>query len=168
MTLWTAGTRITASTLNKMLPRWAYKTGVTSRTSTTTATADPDLTVTFATADVGDWAIEIFLNATGAALGSGDIKVGLSYTSTMGTNVWMGQGTDTTATTNMHGFGKSIDGTTQSFGVNAGNFSVVTINGAISPTAAGTLSLIWAQNTSSATATNLRQGSWMKLTRMDI
>ena len=165
---WQAGQSITADGLNQMVPRFAFKAATTSRASTTTATADPDLTLDLGADDLGDWAIEIFLNATGAALGAGDIKVGLSYSGTVGDGVWMGQGTDTAAITSLHGFGRSIDDLTQSFGVNGGNFSVVSINGSISPTTTGTLAVVWAQNTSSATATNLRVGSWMKLTRMDL
>jgi hypothetical protein len=123
---------------------------------------------TFATADFGNYALEGWLSCTGAAIGTGDIKIGFSYSSGTPAGTWMGAGTDTTAITNSRNMGRSIDGTTQPFGVNGGNFSQVLIAGQITISAIGTLSLLWAQNTSVATATNIRGGSWLKLTRMDL
>ena len=167
MEMWRSGQAITAAGLNRMLPLTAWKTDQTSRASTTTATADPDLVIEIPDDALVAYAIEIGLNLTGAALGSGDVKVGLEYSGSLGTNNWMGIGTDTTSVDNANFFGRSIDGNTQPYGVNGGNFSLVHINGLIEPSTAGTLSLLWAQNTSSATATNLRQGSWMRLTPLE-
>lgn len=168
MTLWAAGSEIAGSTLNLMLPKYVSKSAATVRASTVTATADPDLTFTFAAADVGSYALEGFLSCTGAAISLGDIKIGFSYSAGIPTGTWMGTGTDTTAITNARNMGRSFDGTTQPFGVNGANFSLVLVTGQITISAAGTLSLVWAQNTSVATATNIRGGSWLKLTRMDL
>lgn len=168
MTLWLPGMRVQASTLNLMLPKYVSKSAATVRASTTTATADPDLVFTLAAADAGNYALDGFLSCTGAAISAGDIKIGIAYSSGTPTGTWMGTGTDTTAITNVRHMGRAIDGTTQVFGVNGGNFSLVTISGQITISTAGTLSLLWAQNTSNATPTNVRVGSWLKLTRMDL
>ncbi|MDX3024078.1 hypothetical protein [Streptomyces acidiscabies] len=167
MQMWYPGQLLTAGRMNKMLPLVAYKTATTSRASTTTATADPDLVIPIAASELATYAIEGFLSLTSALLGGADIKVGLSYSGTQSQGTWVGQGTDTSATTNARFFGQSINGNTQTYGVNGGNFSIVEINGLITPTSAGTLSLLWAQNTANATATNMRLGSWLKLTRLD-
>ncbi|MDX2702138.1 hypothetical protein PV350_04665 [Streptomyces sp. PA03-6a] len=167
MQTWLAGQRVTAGGLNKMLPLVAYKPATTSRSSNTTATADPDLAISIPADALVSYIIEAFLSVTGAAISTGDIKVGLSYSGTLSMATWMGTGTTTASITNTNFFGKSVDGTTQSYGVNGGQFSQVVLNGQITPTTAGTLSVVWAQNTSNATATNVRLSSWIKLTRID-
>lgn len=167
MPSWSAGSRITASGLNTMLPKQAFKLATTSLTSTTTLTADPDLVLSIGSGELGSYEIDGFLSVTGAAVGTGDVKIALSYTGTMGANGWVAQGSDTSSITNLHGFGRSIDGTTQAFGVNGANFTVVDLGGSIQALTAGVLTLSWAQNTSSATATNMRLGSWLRLTRAD-
>lgn len=167
MEMWRAGKRVTAAGLNRMLPLTAWKNAATSRSSTTTISDDPDLLIAIPADALVTYAIELGLNLTGAALGSGDFKMAIDYTGTVTTSNWMGIGTDTTSVDNANFFGQSIGTSTQTFGVNGGNFSLVHVNGLIEPATAGTLSLKWAQNTSSATATNLRQGSWFRLTPLE-
>lgn len=161
-----AGQDISADLLNSMLPKVAYKGSTTSRASTTTATADPDLLFAINANDLGTYLLEGFISYTGAAIGSGGLKIGFSYSGTISSGTWMGQGNDTTSTSNYSGQGTGFGGTTVNFGTNGGNFSVVTFNGSFIATTSGTLSIIWAQVASNATATSLRLNSWLKLTRI--
>jgi len=161
------GQLLTAGRLNRALPLTAFKSATTSRASTTTVAADPDLAIPIPGDSLVPYAIEGFLGITGAAIGQADIKIGLTYSGSMSQGTWMGQGVDMSGATLARFYGQSIGTNTQSFGVNGGNFSIVELNGLISPTSAGTLTLSWSQNTSNTTATNLRLGSWLRLSRLD-
>ncbi|MDX3214577.1 hypothetical protein PV318_03325 [Streptomyces sp. ME02-6991-2B] len=164
-----AGQRLTAGALNAVLPLTAYKTTTTARTSTTALTADPDLFVNLPS-DGATYAIEAFLSITGPVISSaGGISVGLSYSGTQVANsgTWIGQGIGTSSTSSVNFAGQSITGAGQPYGTNGGNFGVVLLNGLISPATAGSLAVVWAQATSNATPTNVRFGSWLKLTRLD-
>lgn len=169
MEMFKPGDRLTSAALNEMLPLVAYKSVTTSRTSTTTATLDPDLQIAISADQLATYALEGLLILSGAVLGAGDVKTSVVYSGSSSQGTWMGMGTDTSLSTNCRFFGGSIttSSTLQPFGVNGGNFTIVNITGLLSPTSAGTLGVQWAQNTSSGTATNMRLGSWLKLTRFD-
>lgn len=148
------------------VPGFIRKPTATALTSNTTLTADPDLTVFL---PVGDWRIDVYLTVTGAA--AADIKVNYAWTGT--------------ATISRQGFGPgpaSTDVNDAETGVFQGiAFSSSLIYGTstagsrasgihenllVEVTVAGTLTLQWAQNASSATATNVTGSSKMFVTQV--
>jgi hypothetical protein len=148
------------------VPTTIVKTTTTSRTSTTTLADDPDFTATLGT---GTYQFEMMLQCTGAALGSGDIKALIKYSGTVTSGTWQGVGMSTSGATNIQNNGGSVvssSGVSQPFGVSGASFSGVLISGGLVAGSSGTLSLQWAQNTSSATATNVRLGSWFRITQI--
>lgn len=143
------GTQVVRKTLDKAL------------TSTTTLTADTDMTFTVVANAV--YALDSFLQFTGAA--GGDIKVDWTVP-TSATFLWALLGTGTVNFTdndasvianNVARGARGNGGTTQS----ASPRGTLTTVGT-----AGTLQMRWAQNTSSATPTTLKAGSWLRLVRL--
>lgn len=159
--VWSSGQRVTAGQLRAMQWYDATKDAPTSRTSTTTVTADTDLTI--ALPGAGTWEFECFLNYTGGTLGSSDLKLAMNYSGTFSFGVWAVNGIALGATTQAN-FGGNATGTanTLAVGTNGGVFLTVDLKGSLYATGAGALALYWAQNTSSATSTNLRQGCWLR------
>lgn len=159
---WVAGNTITATLLNDMNPITSWKTVVTSRASNVTATSDPDLILDLPS--VGSYVIEAYILYTGAAVGlAGAIKAGLNYTGTLTSGNWIGHSHDTAATTNFRGIGATVNGGQMSFGTNGANFSGIFVNGFLTVSTTGQLQFQWAQNTTSATATVVRDGSWIRV-----
>lgn len=147
------------------VPQVVVKTSATIRSSTTTLTNDPDFI--FTSLPAGTYQFDLFLSTTGASIGTGDIKVTMNYTGTVSSGTWQGIGTNVSGSTVLFNNGGSIgSGIGQPFGTNGGNFTGLLINGAMVVSTSGTLSLQWAQNTSNATATNIRGGSYMRLTQI--
>lgn len=148
------------------VPTAVVKTATTSRASTTTLADDPDFVLTLPSA--GTYLFEAMLQCTGAALGSGDIKTLIRYSGTITSGTWQGIGMSTSAATNIQNNGGSIansGGVSQVFGVNGAAFSGVLISGGLVAGSSGTIGLQWAQNTSVATSTNIRLGSWFRVTQ---
>ena len=159
-----AGTTPTIGVLNQMIPQRAVKSASTSRSSAntgTTLTADPDLTVPVdanATYDV-----EISLPYNGAATGTGDIKFSFSVPS--GASITGG----------FEGIANPLGVailpvTTASTLFSASNGTGNALWCKISCTlftsgTSGSLTLNWAQNTSSGTATTLLAGAKMSAAR---
>jgi hypothetical protein len=139
----------------------AVKAGPTLRASTTAVAVDPDLAI--ALPGAGTWQFEVFLNYTGAAIGTGDLKIAMNYTGTSSFGVWAVNGIALGATTQAN-FGGNATGTsnTLAVGTNGGVFVTVDLKGTLYATSAGTLGMYWAQNTSSATSTALRQGCYLR------
>ncbi len=156
-----AGQRVTAALLLSMLPLEAVKPAVTARTSTTTLAVDPDLALTIPRA--GTWSFDVWLNYTGGTLGSSDLKLSMQYSGTSSFGVWGVNGINTTATSQITANGNAVGTNTLTVGTSGGTFYTADIHGQITVSTTGTLALYWAQNTSSATATNLRQGSYLRL-----
>lgn len=161
-----AGQDISADLLNAMLPKVAYKPNTTSRASNTTAADDPDLIIGLGANDLGTYLMEGFITYTGGAITVGGLKMAFNYTGTATAGTWGTVGHTTASLTENHVVGGALTGGTQSFGTNGGSFDTLLISGSITATTAGTLSFQWAQASSSATATNIRLGSWLKLTRI--
>lgn len=156
-----AGQRVTAGLLMSMLPLEAVKPAVTSRTSTTTLAVDPDLALVIPRA--GTWTFDAWLNYTGGTLGSSDLKLSMQYSGSSPFGVWGLNGINLVATTQIRADGNAIGTNTLSVGTNGGVFYTADIHGQITVSTTGTLALYWAQNTSSVTATNIRQGSYLRL-----
>lgn len=156
----TAGQKITAGLLTQMLPLWAVKPAATSRSAATTPADDPDLILSLPR--TGTWAFEAWLSYTGGTLGASDLKMTMAYTGTTTSNVWGLNGITTASTSQLNAGANGFTGTL-SLGTNGGTFYTADIKGSLVASTTGTLSLQWAQNTSSATSTNLRQGSWLRV-----
>lgn len=174
-----AGQRITAALLSSAQPQVIRKTADTSRTSTTTTTADPHLQISLLSNAVYVWsgwvkydtdaAADLVLDFTlpGDALGewlgfgAGNPVTGASATPTLRVDTQGVSGymirTETNDVAQSRSFG----------GLGVGITMGVMMNGIVrmGPTA-GTLSLDWAQSASSATATTLYTDSWMLFQRI--
>lgn len=155
-----AGSKITAAALTLMEPQNAVKNGVQSVANSTTLQDDNDLV--FQLPGSGTYIYQTFLNYTGGVLGSSDLKCTYVYTGTSSFSVWGGIGINTSGTTAIQA-GGNADGSTVAWGTSGGSFFTLLMHGTLFATSAGTLKLQWAQNTSSATNTNLRQGCHMQV-----
>jgi len=157
-----AGTTPAIGVLNQMIPQRAVKSASTSRTSTTTLTADPDLTVPVDANAAYD--VEISLPYNGAATGTGDIKFSFSVPS--GASITGG----------FEGIANPLGVAILTVATGSTLFSAS--NGTGNPLwckisctlftsgTSGNLVLNWAQNTSSGTATTLLAGAKMSAARV--
>jgi hypothetical protein len=146
---------------------FAYKTANTSRASTTTATADPHLTFTVAANTT--YTLSGFLVYDG--LDTADLKFG--FTAPAGaTGSWWPGAADSSmnALAFAARWGALTDVTSSVMTVGAqgaGTILAAAPKGlVITSGTPGTFSLVWAQGSSSATATILRAHSWLRLDRM--
>ncbi len=176
-----AGQRLRASTLRDMLPMTARKTSDTSRTATTTATADPHLTFdvvanavyimdgwikfdgpaaadlnidwTAPTGTLGEW--------TAMAGGTGTV-VSANTTPALTADTQSSRGylvrTESTDITSARSFGCLGTGLTPLTAVFHGTIRV--------GSTAGTYSMDWAQLVSDAGALTLYTDSWLRLVRV--
>lgn len=161
---WVVGQVLSASDVNSWLvPQAAYKPGDTSRASTTTLAADPDLTVPVA-ANCLYW-FEAVIVYDGGTQGTSDISIQWS-TPASTTMAWDVNYKDTSgnSVTGSLGLATAI--------VNAGSNGVnanrsISVRGTIdTASTAGSLTLTWAQNTLSGTATRVRTGSAIIMQRI--
>ncbi len=162
---WDSGDTITAARLQDMVPILVIKTSATSRASTTTATADPDLVVTLRPNVT--YLMKVSVCVIGAA--AGDFKMGYSVTGTltetgaMRTSHGMATtGGDPRDTANVRadgGTGTTTIASTPAYGTHATARNNVEETFIIAAGASGgVLSLIWAQQTSDVTATQITKG----------
>ena len=141
------------------------KPGNTSRASTTTIAADPHLTVAVV---AGTYRIDalLFYDADSAA----DLKLGWTAPAST-TGCWWPGGSDSSnttqaATTRWGALADIGTNTLPVAGIGSGTIVTCRPTGTAVVTTAGTLALAWAQNASSATATVVRQYSWLQLRRI--
>lgn len=138
-------------------------------TSSTTLQADDALTRTLA---AGTWLIDLSLIASGAA--AGDLKVAWAFSGTTSAAYRAGHGPTTTTTSAINGAAATTVGVNRSavagdtaptitastsYGVDGTNWSFITERGVLVVVVAGVLTVQWAQDASSATATIVRAGS---------
>ncbi|MFD5682205.1 hypothetical protein [Streptomyces bacillaris] len=163
------GLDISAELLNAMHPTFAFKPNHTDRASTTTFTADPDLVLPLAGSAV--YRVEAWLNY--GAGSTGDFKTSWQVPSgATGNRGVLGPGStasdggadNITARFGVHNFGTTVNynGVRNS----TGNMAFALETATIWTTSAGDISLLWAQNTSDATATRLGAGSYMTARRL--
>lgn len=165
---WVGGQDITADLLNAMLPKVVRKTADTSRASTTTATADPELTISLEANAVYIWDGWLKYFADPAA----DLTVDFTApTGTLGEWVGFAAGSGTSGVAVTTGYsirtetndiqqGRNYYGTTDSQ-------HGLLLRGTIRVgSTAGTFSLDWAQGTSNATATVVYTDSWLRFQRI--
>ena len=174
-----AGQRLTASLLTSSQPMTARKTSDTSRASTTTTTADPELTFELVANGVYIW--DGWLKYTGIA--AGDINIDFTIpTGALGEYTAFGAGRGVISATGTPGVLQANTADTngymirtesndisqaRSFGAIAGTDFSLLMSGIVRvSTTAGTFALEWAQAVSDATATVVYTDSWMRLQRI--
>jgi hypothetical protein len=131
----------------------------TSRASTVTLTADPELVLTVA---IGVYVLEGRIYASGA----GDLSMALTGTATATTpqSFWGGAVPAGTVGPAALTWGSTV--TRDSSGNAVAADMPVSVTGTLKVTAAGTVRIDWAQQTSNAAATSLLAGSWLRLTKI--
>lgn len=162
--VWSPGDVLTASDMNSWtIPLVAIKPSDTSRTSTTSVTADPDLVVAVA-ANSSYW-FQCYLNYEGAATGTGDLK--WNFTVPAGATLrYQSVSVNTSGTLSPLLIGPTWTGaSTNSAGTNgSGNaMSLVMTGTLVVAGTAGNCTLNWAQVTSSGTSTIVHTQSALKL-----
>lgn len=155
---WAAGSKITAGGLTNMEPLTAIKAGPTTITSNTTVAADPELQLTIN--NTGTYVLLGYLAMTGAAIGTGDMKLTFAFTGTTTFSSWCPFGVNIAGATSVN-FAAPGFTSTQPIGVNGATVTGAHPTGMFTVSTTGTVQLQWAQNTSSGTGTVLRQGSWL-------
>lgn len=144
---------------------YARKTSSTVKTSTTTLAADTDLQVVLPTA--GQYQVEIFLwFEKGASTGAGGIKFLLDYSGTLGSPgaLMVGLSYVNATTANL---GPTDAYTTTTSFATLGASDYLRWTGVVDADTSGTLSVQWAQNTSSAQSSTLRVNSYMTAERVE-
>lgn len=165
---WASGETITASALQDMIPILKVKTSATSRASTTTVTADPDLVLTLRPNVT--YLCTLSISAIGDA--AGDIDIAYSVTGTVTETPLVGRvfrgmadgGGNPASTSSMRTDGAvtSTITTEQTYGVHATSRNNITETFVVSGGASGgTISLVWAQNVSNVTATQVTRGTFL-------
>lgn len=145
--------------------RTFFKPSDTSRASTVTLAADAFFTGLALEAS-STYTLEGFLQYAGASVGNGDLK--FDWTGPSGMTMFSSSG----AITNGAGATAYEDtvnpsSTARVIGTNGSTDMGARISGYITTgVTAGSLALRWAQSTSTATATVLRGGSWLRLERI--
>lgn len=156
----TAGERLTASTLNEALTLSAAKGADTARTISTTLTADPDLTVAVLANSL--YVCRFSLVYKGAATNTGDLKFGFSVPSGA---AFAGGFIGVTNPLGAYLASVTASSILVSYSNGTGNPLWCQVTATLTTSAtAGNLTLTWAQNTSSATATTLMAGSSLQVT----
>lgn len=171
---WVSSEVVTAAQMNahirdnlNAINGFVRKTADESVTSSTTLQNDDHLLYTIDA--TGTYLFDAWLFANSAADNAGDIKYGFSFPT--GTVIFGGVGLVDTVTTGSSGSDQAIAFTTPTSGssaisyatsnLSAGFATMVYVHGILIATATGTLRLVWAQNSSNASATTLKSGSHM-------
>ena len=155
-----AGQAITAAWLLAGLPINAWKASDTSRASTTTLTADPDLVI--AVPASGTYFFNGYLNYEGGTGGSSDLNIEFSSVGTLRYHMPYEGAGGSANVGNTNSGGTQVAMRSQGAGVLCG----AQIAGSIITPSSGSITLLWAQNTSSATATIMHAGSWIAIRRV--
>ncbi|MBB1253164.1 hypothetical protein H3146_07240 [Streptomyces sp. OF3] len=149
------------------IARIVHKTTATDRTSTATLTADPDLTVELGAAAVYLVEMHLLMGGPSGGLPTTAWSVpsgasGLKAVHGAGSTAVDGLGDNIVMRAGGHGFGTAV-----TYGRRTVTTSLLYAieTGVVTTTSAGTLALTWAQSASTATATRMGVGSWMRVTR---
>lgn len=158
-----AGTTYTASLIQSIVPPAGFKSADTSRASTTTMTADPDLTMPLVAN--GWYTFELWLNYEGGTEGSSDMQ--FTWSVPAGATLRGSADYVNNAGTTIVEVYFTASTTLQPGTNGSGAIRGVTARGSVQmSTTAGNLTFKWAQNTSSATPTIVHSGSYLKTTRL--
>lgn len=160
---WTTGQVLTASDVNTwFVPRHAYKTANTSRTSTTTLAADPHLIVPVDANAMYELTGLIDFEADAA----GDMKFQFTLPASATMNyTWLSWTAVADLFTNNATNNQTTVASIGGGGAGVGRGVILQGNVTTAGTA-GNLGINWAQNTSSGTATIWHQYSYLKLLRV--
>lgn len=139
------------------------KAADTSRTSTTTLADDLHLAGMALEANA-TYSLQGWIEYVGAAIGTGDLKMG--FTTPAGCTMNWNSGGVVTTGANSYDATAPAAATSRTVGSGGAVEMVARLGGRIITTTAGILTLQWAQGTSSATATTIRAGSWLRLERI--
>lgn len=157
-----AGIAVTSALLQSMLPQNALKSSSTSRTSTTTLAADPDLTVPVLAN--GKYDVELSLVYNGAATGAGDLKCSWSVPSGAS---FAGGFVGVSNPLGVAILPVTASSVQVTYGNGTGNALWCMVSGTLFMSSTpGNLVLTWAQNSSSGTATTLMTGSKLSARRV--
>lgn len=160
---WEIGEVLTAAGVNAWLvPATQSRTADQSVTSST-ALVD-DNTLAAAVAANATYHVEAVLIFVGGTQGSSDLKI--AWTAPAGVTMnWVAAGKNTGGT-NTWTDAQTTPGATVALGTSGATVRMAKIEGTlVTGATAGTLQLQWAQNTSSGTATTMKTGSVLQLTR---
>lgn len=167
---WVAGEKPPASTLNahiranfNAINGFARKTADESVTSSTTLQNDDHLVYTISAA--GTYLVDLYLFGTSAANAAGDLNVGFSFPAgtlhfaATGLGLTLGSGNDGTVTP--PGLLSATSGTSV-LGLGLSTSTLfIRVYAILIATGAGTLQFMWCQNSSNASASTLKSGSYM-------
>lgn len=158
----TGQTTLTGDTLARGVAVCKFKAADTARQSTTTPANDPDLA--YAIPSTGTYQIELGLVFDSVAAGAG-FKFGLTFSGTAGGTPGVQFGYVNSAAYGPVTSGGIIGGTNVQGTVSTVANEVI-LNFTVSITVIGTLNVQWAQNSSTASNTTLRTGSFLKVTKL--
>ena len=162
---WAVGQVLSAADVNSwFVPIAVSKPSDTSRASTTTQTADPDLSL--ALAANASYSITGYLAYANASASAGDLKY--SFTAPSGnTTLWSSIRIDLTGTTTIAGPNAAGTGNNMTAQTSSSADRSVHVFGTVATAGtSGNLTLNWAQNTSNATATIIRANSYLMIQRI--
>lgn len=169
MSTFTAGQKVTAALLEKLIPQYVEKGSDETVTSNATVQNDDELFLVLAP---GTWEITSQLWLAGASGSNQDFKCGFTFPT--GVLTWAGWGyhvnwANADGSRDMNAEGDVLDSSSptngRGFGTVTGTNVPMLIKAILTNSASGTLQLQWAQNTSNATGTTLKAGSWMSARR---
>lgn len=165
---WSVGQKLTAERLNRRNPVSASKAGDTSRASTTTSAADPDLVLSLKADTTYDLRGALYTTGGDAA---GDFKYAWSWTNTatvlmgaIGPHNSIASGSQGDAEWVFRAADSATPSTDTPYATSVGGMAVRLNDRVIVGSSDITLTLIWAQQGSNATATLLKAGSWVTAT----
>jgi hypothetical protein len=159
--------------LKLFAPLYVEKSADESLASNTTLQNDDHLVI--AGIPVGSWELHGEFFAAGTSASDQDIK--LAFTFPTGALSWSGAGLHVDWTNAANARDVNVEGTVnattsptsaRSFGLATSANQPIQIKGHLVNSAIGSLQVQWAQVTSNATATVMKQGSWMSLRRLII
>lgn len=133
--------------------RLVMKRSDTTRTTTTTPAADPELTVTL---DAGWWAFEAWLLCSGDS--AENIRVNHSHSGTA--TVYRNNDATSSSPQNV-----TTSANTTLTLAGAGTYRVIHLFGSIDATTSGTFAITWAQNVSGAVGVTMHAGAWLRVRR---
>lgn len=156
--------KLTAALLNPLVPLTALKTADESIASSTALQADNELTLALPAS--AQYTLDVMLFYTASA--SGELKLGFTFPSGCVVHLaGVGYVLSGSFTIDLTSQLSMTSGTTSLSYEGSGATTSVSLRGTVlNGVTAGNLQLIWAQNTSNATATVVKAGSWLRLIRI--
>jgi hypothetical protein len=161
----TVGGDFTATTTPIGFTKAAYKTASTARSSATTVSDDPHLSVALT---AGTWDLECLLPVWATTGGAGGFKFTFDYSGSSSNEFFV-------SALNVAGVTAEFSSVPFATTVSAGTISVSTgvvggdfvrASGSFIVTTSGNLTVQWAQNSSNANAANVGNGAFLKATRL--